>query len=220
MFFRQGAHDIQNLLNAVQLWLTTNSASDKEQTRQMLQELQDYYTNRIDGLRRSFQEFRSIRRRTLPVEAVDVSRTVRGVLDDWKERIDAEEGGEVDIEASLSSEVILLFSEVHIKNAVHALLDNAWRYRSDLRKLQVKVNVRSISEGAEIAVQDNGTGIDTDRFREQLFQPFVRCTSRSEGQGISLHLIKVMAEQNGGSASLESQPGIGTTVTLRLISQA
>ena len=67
------------------------------------------------------------------------------------------------------------------------------------------------------AVEDQGVGIPKD----QQWQVFDRFESRSQGSshrgaGLGLSIVKSLVELHGGSVSLESEPGEGTRVTVRL----
>ena len=67
-------------------------------------------------------------------------------------------------------------------------------------------------------VEDTGIGIEAGNI-EKALAPFGQVGdiySRTfEGTGLGLPLVKSLAELHGGSLSLESQPGKGTTVTVR-----
>jgi signal transduction histidine kinase len=62
-----------------------------------------------------------------------------------------------------------------------------------------------------VAVADNGEGMSPGT-REKAFTPFF--TTREEGTGLGLPLVRRIAEQHGGSVELSSTPGKGTTVTM------
>jgi signal transduction histidine kinase len=66
-------------------------------------------------------------------------------------------------------------------------------------------------------VEDQGIGIPKD----QQWRVFERFESRSHGSGhrgagLGLSIVKALAELHGGTVSLESEPGLGTRVTVRL----
>ena len=64
-----------------------------------------------------------------------------------------------------------------------------------------------------IDVMDNGMGIPAE-IRDQLFKPFA--TSKSEGHGIGLALVKRFVDNFGGNVTVDSEAGKGTTFHLRL----
>lgn len=75
------------------------------------------------------------------------------------------------------------------------------------------VTVRTTGDKARlvIAVVDDGEGMSTGT-REKALTPFF--TTREEGTGLGLPLVRRVAEQHGGSVEICSTPGEGTTVTM------
>jgi signal transduction histidine kinase len=66
-----------------------------------------------------------------------------------------------------------------------------------------------------IDVADDGTGMDRATMRRAL-DPFYTTKAPGKGAGLGLPLARELAERHGGSLTLRSARGAGTTVTLRL----
>lgn len=98
-----------------------------------------------------------------------------------------------------------------IKQALLNLILNALQATSPGGR--VAVRTAGDADRLEIAVRDDGEGIP-DTLRERVFTPFF--TTRAEGTGLGLALVRRIAEQHGGDVTLVSRLGVGTTVTLRL----
>ena len=62
-----------------------------------------------------------------------------------------------------------------------------------------------------VAVSDDGEGMEAE-VRDKAFTPFF--TTREEGTGLGLPLVRRVADQHGGSIEISSTPGAGTSVTL------
>lgn len=80
----------------------------------------------------------------------------------------------------------------------------------------VSVITRSFPDGVEIRVSDNGTGIPA-AIREKIFQPFFTTKPTGQGTGLGLSLsYDIITKGHGGSLSVESEEGQGTTFIIRL----
>jgi signal transduction histidine kinase len=62
-------------------------------------------------------------------------------------------------------------------------------------------------------VEDTGTGMDA-RTRERAFDDFF--TTKARGTGLGLAFVRRVVEAHGGAVALESEPGRGTVVRVRL----
>jgi two-component system NtrC family sensor kinase len=65
----------------------------------------------------------------------------------------------------------------------------------------------------ELSFADTGPGIPAERL-ERVFEPFF--STKERGTGLGLSVVHGVAARHGGTVALESAPGRGTTVTLRL----
>jgi two-component system sensor histidine kinase PrrB len=82
---------------------------------------------------------------------------------------------------------------------------------------EIRLNVSSSSEGVEIAIDDNGTGVPEDE-RNAVFERFSRgSTASRSGSGLGLALVAQQAELHGGAASLHASPLGGTRLLVRLV---
>lgn len=82
----------------------------------------------------------------------------------------------------------------------------------------VKVSATVDGEDLAISVSDDGPGIPFET-QERLFQPFF--TTKPQGTGLGLYSARrIVQEEHGGVLELDSRPGQGTTVTIRVPIQA
>jgi signal transduction histidine kinase len=104
-----------------------------------------------------------------------------------------------------------------VRQIVLNLLSNAVKYSRSGGRIEVTV-ARDGSSFVRISVADNGEGIDPETIRS-VFEPFRRGdhqVSDAEGTGLGLHIAKRLAGLHGGTISMKSQLGEGTTVALLL----
>jgi PAS domain S-box-containing protein len=99
----------------------------------------------------------------------------------------------------------------YVQSILFNLLTNAIKYRSPQRPLEIEVF--SYQEGNFIClgVQDNGLGIDLEKYQDKLFGMYKRFHQHIDGKGLGLHLVKTQIEALGGSIAVESAKGEGTT---------
>uniref|UniRef100_UPI0034E965CC ATP-binding protein n=1 Tax=Enterococcus faecium TaxID=1352 RepID=UPI0034E965CC len=89
----------------------------------------------------------------------------------------------------------------------------------------VTLDARAIDDGYELhfAVRDNGIGIDPGG-QARLFQSFSQVDNsiqrRYGGTGLGLAICKLLAENMGGRAWVESTPGAGSTFHFTAIAKA
>jgi two-component system, OmpR family, sensor histidine kinase KdpD len=96
------------------------------------------------------------------------------------------------------------------------LLENAWRYSNGL---PVAVRVRSAGEQVVVRIIDQGPGIPAAE-QERIFDAFYRGTPAKhgswKGSGLGLAIAKGFIEANGGTISVDSLPGQGTSFVVAL----
>lgn len=68
----------------------------------------------------------------------------------------------------------------------------------------------------KLTVQDTGKGISEEFLRHRLFKPFSQEDELASGTGLGLSLVKTITSQLRGQISVESQVGVGTTITVKL----
>jgi signal transduction histidine kinase len=92
------------------------------------------------------------------------------------------------------------------------LIGNAVKYRAENRRPRVTIAAHRVEGGWEIAVADNGIGIDP-QFHERVFAIFQRLHTRAryDGNGIGLAICKKVVEHHGGRLWVESVLGEGST---------
>jgi signal transduction histidine kinase len=111
---------------------------------------------------------------------------------------------------------------VAVSQCLENLVTNALKYGKDSRWIRLSASLVSSPTGGDavhISVSDRGIGIDPDE-HARIFEPFYRGRSvqvaQINGTGLGLAVARQIAEALGGSLTVESARGAGSTFTLRL----
>jgi signal transduction histidine kinase len=106
------------------------------------------------------------------------------------------------------------FDRLRVEQVLGNLLSNAIKYGAGK---PVVVRVRGDGRWAVIEVEDAGAGIaPEDQLR--IFERFERASSghKRASLGLGLYIVRSLVEAHGGSVGLRSQPGRGSTFTVRI----
>jgi signal transduction histidine kinase/ligand-binding sensor domain-containing protein len=110
-----------------------------------------------------------------------------------------------------------------INNAFQACADQSVSAVSEMTSLQamssldpkVEVTTKNLGDTIEISISDNGPGIPGD-IRDKIFQPFFTTKPTGQGTGLGLSLSYDIIKAHGGTISVDSTLGIGTTFIIQL----
>jgi signal transduction histidine kinase len=111
--------------------------------------------------------------------------------------------------------------ERKFKQILLNLLSNAVKFTPDGGKVVVRAILTET--GIQVAVSDTGVGISAEDQRvvfDEFKQVGRHYTNKHEGTGLGLALTKRFVELHGGTLSLQSAPGVGSTFTFSIPRQA
>ncbi|TVT39258.1 hypothetical protein FNT36_16505 [Hymenobacter setariae] len=110
----------------------------------------------------------------------------------------------------------LLASPKLLRSIFYNFLSNAIKYRSPERPPLIHLRSRRTAPGyLALEVQDNGLGL-SEQQQKALFQLFKRLHSHVPGSGVGLYMVKKMVDNVGGTLTVQSQLGVGSTFTVTL----
>ncbi len=75
----------------------------------------------------------------------------------------------------------------------------------------LKIEAQAQNENVTIKIEDNGKGIPPENL-DKIFEPFY--TTKSQGLGLGLSIVRTIMEQHGGRVDAYSEPGQGTSFIL------
>lgn len=150
-----------------------------------------------------------------PTASVDLAALVPSVIADLS-AADAERGG--DVQTDLIVDTPVVGDAGQLSQLLHNIIGNAMKYGAR----GTPIIVRTATAGAQmlaLSVTDHGEGISAEQL-PRITERFYRVDSaRSRalgGTGLGLAIVKHIVERHRGRLDIESQQGVGTTITVRL----
>lgn len=207
---RRIAHEIKNPLTPIQLSaerIKRKFAPRVGDESDRLEQMTDVIVRQTNDLRRIVDEFSKFARMPEPDrQAEDLTQLLSdAVLLQQSGQPDLQIIADlpdvpvmVDVDATMIGQALTNL----IKNAGEAIESLKEKGAPDDLKPQIQVGLVRDGSRAKITIADNGIGLPEDRAR--LFEPYV--TTRDEGTGLGLPIVKKIIEEHGGSLVLEDAP--------------
>lgn len=143
------------------------------------------------------------------------------LVEETKSNLQHLDGAEkIDFRNEIPADLELPSDAMRLKIIMNNLLNNAIKYH-DLSKESrfIRISVSPSEHGTHFSVCDNGMGIP-DEHHDKVFNMFYRASDKSKGSGLGLYIVKQSLGQLGGTVTLKSQLGVGSTFTVLLPSKS
>lgn len=215
------AHHFNNLLHIVMasasLSLADLESGDLTEIKATLEKMLEAATRGSEMVKR-LQTFADIRSDITDAEAAtfDVAATATSAVEVSKPFWKAEpekRGTKVNLQLNLEDGCLVQGKENEISEVLVHLIKNAAEALPDGGDMEVQV-VRDADE-VVIKVRDTGMGIAEDDLT-RVFEPFWSTRGVGIGKGMGLAVTHGLVKRHGGTISVHSKVGAGTTFTVRL----
>jgi signal transduction histidine kinase len=216
--------ELENSLGAVQAYVKQSDETSEDPTVKSAREaaVQDLpeaigfirsSTHKMDGLINAILKLSREGRRVLKPEPVELEALLKTSAASVQHQV-TEAGGEVSIDGYAPP---VVSDRLALEQIFGNLLDNAVKYRSPNRPLQIKVRTRQeLGHRIIVEIADNGRGI-AKQDHERVFELFRRSgATDTPGEGIGLAHVRSMVRNLGGDITLTSELDKGTTLKLDL----
>lgn len=147
-------------------------------------------------------------------QVVDVDDLVRRAIDEVRTLAGRHE---IELVVGDPSGAVVYGDQPQLLTALRNLLSNAIAYSPG--HTRVAVGAHSGDSLVEIMVKDQGIGIpfnDLDRIFERFYRVDPARSRITGGTGLGLAIVKHVCQNHGGECTVWSEPGVGSTFTLRL----
>ncbi len=199
--------------------LNFSQAEEKAQRDKYLNICQEQL-QRLSGLVEQILSMSMERRKTFRLHPEELR--IQEILEPLIEQHKLKAGKPVQISVDIAPNgMTILADRTHFSNILSNLIDNAIKYSHE--KAEIDIHCRTVCTGtneqAEISVTDHGIGIAPEK-QKHIFDKFYRVPTGNlhdvKGYGLGLFYVKTLTEQHGGSLSVKSETGKGSTFTIRI----
>lgn len=118
------------------------------------------------------------------------------------------------IKMDLNKAQIVFLNKSYIESILLNLMSNSLRYCDPNKQLKISIASKKIGTETIITFKDNGIGIDLERNKDKVFGLYQRFHDYPDSKGLGLYLVKSQVESMGGTISIDSKVGVGTTFTI------
>lgn len=206
------SHDLRSPLLSIKgiISLIIHSEGLDQSTIQLL-EMADKSVSRLDGTIQEILEYSRNSRLSVSHELFDMREMVTTIFDDLK--FSNKEPFEFELVFETKPEVYSDKSRVGI--LLKNIIGNSVKYRREGISSRIMFKMQRVDDKIVLLVQDNGEGISEGN-KDKIFNMFFRGTTASVGTGLGLYICKEIVSKLEGTISVDSQLGIGTTMTVVL----
>lgn len=220
-FINNMTHEFKTPLSTIYLAAQMLNDDSVRKSPAMLQHISGVINDETKRLRFQVEKVLQLsmyedKKATLKIEEIDANSLVANVINTFKLKVEKYGGA---IETNINAENgIINADEMHFTNVIFNLLDNAVKYRREEVPLQLFVSTENIGEEKlKIKIADNGIGMRHEDTKK-VFDKFYRVNTGNrhdvKGFGLGLAYVKKMITELGGTISISSELGIGTTFTI------
>jgi two-component system phosphate regulon sensor histidine kinase PhoR len=212
------SHELKTPLAAIKAYAETlrmGAVNDPEHNLGFVQRIEEQ-ADRLHQLILDILKIARLEQGQTPLEIVPVA--LAALIEECRHQFaDLAASKQVALSAELPAEDIeALADEEAIRTILNNLVDNAIKYTP--AGGQVTIRCRADESAVTLEVQDTGIGI-AERDQDRVFERFFRvdkARTDAGSTGLGLSIVKHLAQALGGSVSLESAPGQGSTFRVGL----
>lgn len=152
-------------------------------------------------------------------ESIPLNDLIEEAVEHVSLRVESK-GGTLRENTGNTSSTLVYVDKHHIVNALVNILDNAIKYSPDTLEITITTAVKG--DKISLAITDRGMGMSKAE-ADQVFDRFYRAQSGNrhdvKGHGLGLAYTKEIVELHGGSISVQTKVGEGSTFEVRLSSE-
>ena len=216
-FLHTMIHELKRPISTLKMCVSFMGNERMIQDEESKQHILTSSHNELDNLTSYFSKLRDITfSDSTEIPLVKSRFSLRSLIEECIGKQNIPSDKEVKMEIVAKDDLEIRADRMHLANIVCNLLENAIKYSREV--VTIRMDYRMREDGTmQISVADNGIGIAKADLR-YVFDKFYRGDTTKDkaipGIGLGLSYVKLLVEAHGGSISLDSTEGEGTTFTI------
>ncbi|MEZ4221946.1 MAG: ATP-binding protein [Polyangiaceae bacterium] len=202
------AHDFNNALTVLIAGVASLRDSDGEDTQELLDEME----RAAQGARATTRQLLSFARQgTVPTDAALPAKSLSSLAKSLGRLLPEN----IHVRAELEPVPAVSLSSGELEQVILNLCLNARDAMPDGGQLVLRTALEPAAAHVVVEVEDSGLGMPAE-VKGQALEPFFTTKQEGQGTGLGLSMVHEAVSQCGGDLEIDSEPGRGTTVRLRL----
>ena len=116
----------------------------------------------------------------------------------------------ISFKVNIPDDTVINYNPSYLESILLNLISNAIKYRDPQRSPVITISLENVSGSPVLTVEDNGMGINLDKYGDMLFGMYNTFHDNENSKGIGLYITKNQVESMGGSIEVSSEEGRGT----------
>lgn len=213
------SHELRTPLAAIRMYAQTLQAGTVQDNPQLIRQCADTIARETEWLSVMIERLLTWRaaardRDNLTMISQPLSDLVWEIADRFRCMLPPDE---IDFSATIETSVPVRHDRNGMGSVLMNLLTNAYKYSAGPRRIHL--SAADEQDQVVLRVSDNGMGI-AKKDQHRIFEPFYRGSEgapiRASGAGLGLAIVAYMVRAHGGTVSVETTLGSGSTFTVRL----
>lgn len=142
------------------------------------------------------------------MEIIALEALIEAALDLYIGTLDKET---IEVKKDFTAWYEVKFSKIYLQSVIQNLISNAIKYRDPNKKSFIFIHTLWEDNKKVLVVEDNGVGVDLNRYGSDIFKLYKRFHRGLSGKGMGLFLVKTQLESLNANIEVSSELGKGTT---------
>ncbi len=211
-FISSVSHEIRTPLTSIKGWAVTLKEDSDEELMEKGLDIIEKETDRLTALVNRLLDFSRLEsgNMSLAVSPVDIKNLIISTADQIRPRAQRQ-GITLDVDAD---DIPAIKGDINkLKQVLINILDNSLKFTDEGGR--IRIYAEKTPDKVRIVIEDTGRGIPEGDL-EHITEKFYTAQAKGSGSGLGLAISRELIELHGGTMSIKSRPGEGTSVMIEL----